>query len=134
MRTTDTPVSVLVSVTFASGTTAPDESFTTPTTEAVSNCARAADAAASTSTTARHTRGGLADRIIDSPPKRRVVRTGTVMVATACNAVATRGPSATALKNLHPFVAVTLRPVRTLDGRGRACETVQQRLPESSWP
>src|SRR6266571_2015426 len=41
VRATDTPVSVLVSVTFASGTVAPELSFTVPTTDAVSNCAEA---------------------------------------------------------------------------------------------
>ena len=41
VRTADTPFSVLVNVTFASETTPPDESLTVPTTEAVSNCAKA---------------------------------------------------------------------------------------------
>src|SRR5438093_12568878 len=45
VRATDTPVSVLVRVTFASGTVAPDASFTVPTTDAVSNCAEAGAAA-----------------------------------------------------------------------------------------
>src|SRR6266852_4682349 len=41
VRTTDTPVSVVVRVTFASGTVPPELSFTVPTTDAVSNCAEA---------------------------------------------------------------------------------------------
>src|SRR5207302_10226418 len=41
VRTTDTPVWTLVSVTFASRTIPPDASRTVPTTEAVSNCADA---------------------------------------------------------------------------------------------
>ena len=41
VRATDTPVAVLVKVTLASGTVAPDASFTVPTTDAVSNCAEA---------------------------------------------------------------------------------------------
>ncbi len=43
----ETPVAVLVNVTLASGTTAPDWSRTVPTTDAVSNCARADEAHAS---------------------------------------------------------------------------------------
>src|SRR6185369_1414123 len=41
LRTAETPVSVLVRVTLASGTVAPCASFTVPTTDAVSNCAEA---------------------------------------------------------------------------------------------
>ena len=71
VRTTDTPVAVLVSVTFASGTVAPDESLTAPTTVPVSNCARATETPAKSSTIARHKRARRAERVIDSPPKGR---------------------------------------------------------------
>ena len=48
-RSALTPVCVLVSVTLASGTTAPELSRTVPTTVAVSNCAKAGAASASSS-------------------------------------------------------------------------------------
>src|SRR5581483_1335989 len=55
-RVADTPVAVLVSGTFASGTTAPDASRTVPTTEAVSNCANAGTAHSNRNTNSEHTR------------------------------------------------------------------------------
>ena len=54
LRSALTPVAVFVSVTRASGTTAPDESFTEPTTVAVSNWAHAGAANIRVSVNATH--------------------------------------------------------------------------------
>src|SRR5262245_43194858 len=63
VRVSETPVAVLVSVTLAPGMTAPDVSRIVPTTDAVSNCAKAVDPVA------RHTNNTAASTRIATPPK-----------------------------------------------------------------